>query len=138
MAEMSTGGRIEHHRDATDAAGPRHRLTVFGILLAMTLSAIIVVSLAWTDHDRVESHAAQASVDLGRPLDWMHQYQRAIDAQTPTSMGANSPWETPTTSSVVPFLADWLLVLGSLAVVWAVLSAVALVRSAIARPSARM
>ena len=83
----------------------------------------VVLATAMNDQVLVSSRAELKTVDLGWPLEWVHQDQSSYDPPFPTHVGLSSPWENPTSVSGTAFLVDALIVFAVVAVVGLLLCA---------------
>lgn len=89
---------------------------VSGVVLLGVLG-VVVLALLLVDRVTVRTAGDLGSVHLGLPCAWVHQEQ-GVDPPLPWRAGLLSPWEHPTTLSVLPLLADLVLVGAVVVAAW--------------------
>ena len=91
--------------------------TALAAVAGVVVSGAVVLALLLVDRVTVRTAGELASVRLGLPFAWVQQEQ-TIDPPLPWRAGLLSPWEHPTTLSVLPLLADLVLVGAVLGAAW--------------------
>jgi hypothetical protein len=92
------------------------------VMFSITTAAVVLGGLL--DREMVSSKQAQRSVDVGLPLNWLHQDQFGYDPPFPAYAGFASPLENPTNVSWADFAVNVALVFAGLVAVWLALVAV--------------
>ncbi len=102
-----------------ERAPVRKRIWTALVPVLLAVAAVgITFAIALSDHVAVLSRSGLGHIQFGLPLVWLRQDQSSLDPSFPMNATLISPWDYPTSVSVVPLVCDVLVAFGLLLAGW--------------------